>query len=331
MKIFAYEHITGGGLLDQALPPQLAREGGLMLEALLRDLSDIPDIPDENIITSRDPRLPAFDFSVQTLIPRNPDEASRMFNEGVERADAVWLIAPETQGLLERLSRKVLAQKRILLGSRPDAVWLCGSKLATSRHLARAGIAAVPTYTAQEKTADSAQGWVVKPDDGAGCRDTRLYSALAPARAQAAAQRHVLQPYIPGKHLSLSLLCRNGEAFVLSCNEQRIVIEGDQFHFLGCQVNAMPASGGVFTALAQRIAAAIPGLWGYVGVDLVQNGAHNVVIEINPRLTTSYAGLRRALDCNPAALVLSLLNASETPRLPQLSCSKIDVEVTHAG
>ena len=32
-----------------------------------------------------------------------------------------------------------------------------------------------------------------------------------------------------------------------------------------------------------------------------------VVLEINPRLTTSYVGLRPALGRNPAALVLELL------------------------
>ena len=30
------------------------------------------------------------------------------------------------------------------------------------------------------------------------------------------------------------------------------------------------------------------------------------VLEINPRLTTSYVGLRRAMDCNPAQLVLDM-------------------------
>ena len=31
------------------------------------------------------------------------------------------------------------------------------------------------------------------------------------------------------------------------------------------------------------------------------------MLEVNPRLTTSYAGLRAALNVNPAALVLDLL------------------------
>jgi predicted ATP-grasp superfamily ATP-dependent carboligase len=49
---------------------------------------------------------------------------------------------------------------------------------------------------------------------------------------------------------------------------------------------------------------AIPGLRGYVGVDLVLSDTDAVLIEINPRLTTAYVGLRRALEQNVAALIV---------------------------
>ena len=73
-------------------------------------------------------------------------------------------------------------------------------------------------------------------------------------------------------------------------------------------VNAVPDRDGRWARLADRVAAAIPGLWGYVGVDLLLTPAGPVVLEINPRLTTSYCGLRAALGINTAALVLGLLD-----------------------
>jgi predicted ATP-grasp superfamily ATP-dependent carboligase len=334
MRIFVYEHITGGGLLDQALPEALAREGSMMLEALLRDLADIQTV---EIITSRDPRLPMLNYPAEILVPHSALEADSVFAQGVAMADAVWPIAPETGGVLEHLSQAVLVQKRMLLGSRPGAVRVAASKRATAGHLERAGIAVVPTYAATDDIPDTPQGWVVKPDDGAGCNDTFLFSSLQAAQhwlfRTGGSEHYVLQPYISGKALSLSLLCRSRQAFLLSCNFQRIVMEGDRFHFLGSQVNAYRDEGGVCAALAQSVIAAIPGLWGYVGIDLVQNGTRTVVMEVNPRLTTSYAGLRKALNCNPAALVLSLLDEREAPRLPELSPFKVDVEVdaAHVG
>jgi predicted ATP-grasp superfamily ATP-dependent carboligase len=49
---------------------------------------------------------------------------------------------------------------------------------------------------------------------------------------------------------------------------------------------------------------ALPGLVGYVGVDLVLTEAGPVVTDVNPRLTTAYLGVRAALDANIAALAL---------------------------
>ena len=47
----------------------------------------------------------------------------------------------------------------------------------------------------------------------------------------------------------------------------------------------------------------MPGLQGYVGVDLVLGEETCWLIEINPRPTTSYVGLRRVIDLNMAAAI----------------------------
>ena len=44
MKVFAYEHITGGGMVEQALSSSMAHEGEMMTPALLGDLSALPDV-----------------------------------------------------------------------------------------------------------------------------------------------------------------------------------------------------------------------------------------------------------------------------------------------
>jgi predicted ATP-grasp superfamily ATP-dependent carboligase len=52
-----------------------------------------------------------------------------------------------------------------------------------------------------------------------------------------------------------------------------------------------------------------------------------VVVEINPRLTTSYVGLGAALDCSPAALVLDLIDAERPFSLPAFRPQKVDVDL----
>ena len=111
------------------------------------------------------------------------------------------------------------------------------------------------------------------------------------------------QPWIEGVPLSLSLLCHQRAARLLSCNRQEIAVREGRLSLDGLLVNAVPDADGRYAALANRIAAAIPGLWGYAGVDLIDAPDGPVVLEVNPRLTTSYCGLRRALGVNVGALV----------------------------
>ena len=59
-------------------------------------------------------------------------------------------------------------------------------------------------------------------------------------------------------------------------------------------------------ALARRIAAAIPGLRGFVGVDFVLGiDGRATVLEVNPRLTSAYVGLSARLGRNLAAEILA--------------------------
>ena len=78
----------------------------------------------------------------------------------------------------------------------------------------------------------------------------------------------------------------------------------DGLNLVDLEVNLAPPAGVDFAGLGGAIAAAIPGLAGYVGVDFVLTPAGPVVLEVNPRLTSSYCGLSRALGRNVAAEIL---------------------------
>ena len=54
MRVFAYEHVTGGGLRDHPGIAALAPEAELMLRALVHDLLAVPGV---EVSVLRDPRL----------------------------------------------------------------------------------------------------------------------------------------------------------------------------------------------------------------------------------------------------------------------------------
>lgn len=327
LRIFAYEYITGGGLIHEALPPSLAREGEMMLRALITDLLDIPGV---EVVATRDPRLPALDLPVVVFTPRDALHAKNIFSHCVGETDATWLIAPESGKTLERLSREVLAQRCALVGSSPEAVAISASKSETVRVLSTRGIKMIPTYAASDAVAETSGLWVAKPNDGQGCLDTRLFDNFALAVAWAYTRdvgNFVIQPFVSGEAYSLSMLCRDGDAILLTGNRQNVMIRDGQFYYLGGEVNALDITQDPYPQLARDIATALPGLWGYVGVDFIASETGPVVLEVNPRLTTSYVGLRAALNMNPALLVLNLFDASAPLPVIKAKPNRIMVEV----
>ena len=305
MRIFAYEHVTGGGLAGQPLPASLAYEADLMIRALLADLAEIPGV---DVLTSRDSRLaPLGDVDVLTPGPGESHEA--LYERGLAGVDAAWPTAPETGGVLEHLSLRTVARDRILLNSGPDAVRLTASKSATISRLGELGIAVPLTVTTAEGMPARPGPWVVKPDVGAGCEETVRVPDWRGARERLEREpgRLIAQPWIDGEQLSLSMIAGGGGGVLLCCNRQRIRIEDGRLALTGLRVNGWRDHDGCLAGLAARIAQAVPSLWGFVGVDLVLGADGPVVMEINPRLTTSYAGIRRALHVNVAGMVLSLL------------------------
>ncbi len=278
-----------------------------MLHSLLRDC--VEAFVACEITVLRDARLPPLESDVQKRVRviSVAHNFMQAWQAALEHTEAVWIVAPETGGVLERLVQAAQTAGRRVLNSSVEVIALCSSKLKTAAHLQVHGIATVPTYKyGHEYSPPTALTGpvVVKPDDGAGCLSTYYFPNVAAVRGK----HDVIQAYIVGKPMSLSLWCEGGVATLLSINEQRIGKIEAQLSFEGCTVNAMNATNTTaellaqFQSLASAIARAVPGLWGPVGVDFVLNESL-VVIEINPRMTTSFATLRQTCNINIASLI----------------------------
>ena len=82
----------------------------------------------------------------------------------------------------------------------------------------------------------------------------------------------------------------------------------------GAAIDAADPRAAPLRALARKVAAALPGLRGYVGIDLVWNEREGpVVIEVNPRVTCAYAGLSAILRRNVADYVLAAHGRAPAP------------------
>lgn len=229
--------------------------------------------------------------------------------------DVVWAVAPESGGALARLCAAVAPGR--WLGCTEDAIWLATSKRATNQHLAAHGIAATQAWDGEPAvSAASATRWVVKPEDGAGAVDTIRFDDIGSAishfnRRVAQGEACLLEPWVEGDALSLSLLCAPHGAELLSINRQHISVhEHGVVSFDGVSHQAWPVASECGRRLAQlgaAVARAIPGLSGFVGIDVVWHAQRGpVVVEVNPRLTCAYVGLSEALGRNLAREMLTM-------------------------
>lgn len=310
MRVFVCEYLTSGGVRDKPLPEGLLAEGLLMRDALIRDIEELPGA---SVILAHDDRLPAPD--AESVPVRQGEDPLQVWSGLARTADVVWPVAPESEGILERVVARLDAAGRRLIASSPSALAITASKLATARRLAEHAIPHIPTFPVDALPADIAGEIVTKPDRGAGCENTRAWPGRA---ALPEAEGLVAQPFVPGIPASLSVLVRPDGVTLLAVNRQHVSQLVGVFALDGLTVGGIPDESGSFAALARRVVAAVPGLAGIIGIDLILADGGPVVVEINGRITTAYAGLHAALGVNPAAFLPQLIRDGRPPAVPHL-------------
>jgi predicted ATP-grasp superfamily ATP-dependent carboligase len=321
VRVFIYEYTCSVADKGRAQTESLRVEGLAMLSAILDDFVRVPGVEAVTLLDEGCAGRLAANLPRRT----HTGEERSPFLELACWADYSLIIAPECEGLLETRCRWVLEDGGQLLGPGPEAVRLAGDKLALGVHLRQHG---VPTPAAFPHAAGAAAvtfPLVVKPRHGAGSLATflvrtpgELPSCLARARAECPADEILLQEFAPGRPVSVAFLIGPRQRVPLVPAEQLLSNDG-RFHYLGGRLPLAADLAERAVSLAARALAAVPGLNGYVGVDLVlgdaADGRVDQVIEINPRLTTSYVGLRALARFNLAEAMLQAARGNEIPKL----------------
>ncbi len=290
MRVFVYEYLTVHGIGRDPDSPDhgMYREGRAMRNALVADLEALAEV---------------------AVV--GPDDA-----------DIGIIIAPETGGILEVQVRQFQRTHR-LIASSLLALALTGDKLALAAHWQQHGVPTPATAPAEDWPSTRVPA-VLKPRDGAGSCDTHLCVDDATFRRQmlaavAAGQTIIAQDYVLGQSASVAFLVGPNQTLALPPTFQTLSDDG-RFQYLGGELPISPALADRATALGRRAVACVTGLLGFVGVDLIlgnaADGSQDVAIEINPRLTTSYVGLRAHTEANLAAALLTVFEGGVVGPIP---------------
>lgn len=340
MRIFVYEHIAGGGLIagreagsDDPLEP-LVDEARGMLTSVVADLRSADGVEPRWLVDSKlfDSAMAPY-FTADDVAVSTEAERAAEFDRLAAACDYTLLIAPETEGMLAGLARRVIEVGGRLASPSPEFIAWATDKHQVCETLREADVA-VPNGVKLEPDDRWPKHFlapaVLKPIDGCGSTDVRRISETRQDARGESTRTWRLERFVAGQPASIALLRGAAGVFLLPACSQRIKDAG-RFEYLGGTVPLAADFSARASKLALAAAAAMPDWVGYVGIDLVlgaaSDGSEDFVIEVNPRLTTSYVGLRAIATENLAAAMIDVAAG----RAPRLSFTSETMEFDVAG
>jgi len=338
LRLLVYEHISGGGFANRRIPVDTLSEGYSMLSSLISDFKTAG----HNVTTMIDSRLATFKppLEADKIVPvSSPNDFEKALKKGFKLADAAYFVAPESDQTLQRLMKYTEKSDGISLNCRVAAVETAANKMATYETLDKAGLAfpetlmiSVDESIQQIRRSVRRFGFslVFKPLKGMGCQGlsvvnnaSQIKAAVNKIKRESSSEFFLVQKLLLGVATSVSLISTGREVMPITLNQQLLTLEPPESSSSYC--------GGVVPLhhslerraieAARKAVESVKGLTGYIGVDIILTRKGPFIMEINPRLTTSYVGLTRVVSFNPAQAIIDAVLERRLPKNVRVSGS----------
>ena len=341
-RIFIFEFVSGGGFNRVEIPSSLFCEGYGMLRSIIADFKAI----DFEVFTLLDYRITFLsDYLNADYIKEvnTRDNFIKVFKESVKECEFCFIIAPEFSNILYDLTKIASNNNKKILSVGLEGIVLGASKIKTFDLFRTSCLLTPQTYLIPLKKTSIDKDFIIhkmkkfmrpiiiKPNDGVGAESIfyfeseeqvnnffqKMYFKIDPER------KYILQEYVEGKDLSVSLInySENRSQYaknpiLIGVNSQVVDFKNQNYdseYFGGCT----PTEN--FAEISEEISDILKKMDlskfnGYFGIDFIRaNDNKNLIhfIEINPRITTSYIGIRNIIDYNLAELILCSFNNSK--------------------
>jgi len=301
LLIFISEFLTSGAW-DGQVSDSLFDEGRAMLLAFVEDAARIRGV---RVVTTWDQRLGQFPLpDVDVRVINSPQKEATMFRHLARKSDTVFVIVPETDNLLLERYDSVHKVNGQWAGAARLSIERCTDKLLTARTLVDAGVPTIPTIRLDLVPDDCQFPLVVKPRDGAGAVETCIvgtHDELRDLSLTQSAESYIAQPWIEGTAVSAFCVATGNQPHLFPVAGQQIETD-HRMKYVG---GHMPLDVDV-QQLVEDGLHAIGAQVGHFGIDIIipAHGQAPRIVEINPRLTTSYLGYRQITRDNMAERIL---------------------------
>jgi len=336
-SILVFEYYTASGIND----PNIISEAVALIESLLNDLSsfltdksfnihffiskDFSDIGDSYGFSVNAGNKIVIDTTLENWLEKN----STNF-------DGCIFISAEEDMNLYNLTKLLEDNNVKIYGSDSNSTLLCSDKYATFKHLQ--GIVNQPRtfkFTVCDEshweisiknildffeTEDSSNSddfkLIVKPLYGVDCQDMVIISneddIAKIAETYPENSEILVQEFIHGENLSVSLISDGKTAIPLTLNKQYLEINKENQQYLGGELPFNHPQKDAIFSIAKRAVESIDGIKGFVGVDLIlkdSDDSDNIYfLEINSRFTTPYVGISKIAKLNIGKTIIELLD-----------------------
>lgn len=320
-SIFIFEFVSGGGFNLEDIPSSLFSEGYAMLRSIISDFKRL----NFRVSTLLDIRINQLSNYIEAddiiLVKRNNNYLT-LFEEELENHKYCYIIAPESQDILYNLTKIAQNKGKRILSSKLEGIKTGSSKLRTYEFFQEQGVNTPITYSIPKIDSqldmdfilkclkDLGKPIIIKPEDGVGAENIFYFETEKQIKTFFhrklntfdKKRNFILQEFIKGEDYSVSLI-NDLENYtqILSINKQNITFSGKfkNSEYLGghTPVDNYKKIKDSLEITLNRLDLSL--FNGYFGIDFILTSDGSLFfIEINPRLTTSYVGIRKAMEQN---------------------------------
>ncbi len=296
-KILIYEYITGGGLINEDLTSTLLHEATLITSYIYQECEKSQYFEYDYF---QDYRIKDDNFKKAIRIKSHKE----IFNISLlKKYDYILPIAPEIDLNLFHYAKFLEKHKLNFILSDSKTIKLLSDKLFFYKACKKNNIPTIKTNLLTSQLKKNNKISLAKDRYGAGCSYIKIIKKYSDIENNNFDK--IVQPYINGKNYSLCLFFNKNSYNLLTINKQKLQIDtNNMMKLTNLHVNVPHNFHPKINSLISLIMKSFPGLRGYIGIDIIIQKGKIFVVEINPRITTSFIGMYETIGVNIVDLII---------------------------
>ena len=299
MDILIYEHFLGENFSEQP-SPLILNEAKLIIDIIIKDLS--LEFSDSKISLLLNKKNRNLIHSNNHMYRNYEDDVITDISKKIKKNDKVLILAPEENLVLFNLIKSLEDKNIGHFNTNSNFIYSSTNKFELNIKLKNSKKYQIKTYKDYSKVYMDKE-IVAKPNDGVGAQNLFIFKNKFDLEKNKHRLNnfHIYQEYIKGTIIGINIVITKNKIIILSINEQIYNnSSSNEIYLSKIHIGKFNYMFDDFRIFVESILSNLNNFFGFIGIDAILTQDKKIVfLEINPRLTTSYIGLRESIGINP--------------------------------